>query len=219
MKKIVLFAAALMVALTVNAQMIAPLQIELVKYDLDSIRLRSVNNPNALLAELQTIEAEQGNVTQAIKQAGKQLKQEKTYLKEFNALLGKVDKSLHAVDKNFQSTNKTLISLRNASESTYSDIQKLDMLTSYAKDTSLHVIAEEKKLVEGGISTSAEYMRQIAMQYNTITKEKAILQQLTAEVASKEAQLKSLEAQHKNEMAGIKAQIKAAKEMVKASKK
>lgn len=219
MKKVMLLAAVIVAALSINAQHVVPVSLNLTEYKLDSLRVQYVNDPVGYLAQLQQVEIAQKQDADELKSLQKQLKDEKNFAKERAGLLKDADKVLKQLEKDTQSSNKALISLRNGMEKSHRSIQKQSLVNQDAKETTTASISEYKALVEQEIHASSARLTQISKVKSSVASAHTGLESFNAEVASKEAKIKELEAKQKANVAEIKAQIKAAKEAVKAAKK
>lgn len=219
MKKVMLFAAAMVAAISLSAQSVTPISMKLTEYKLDSLRVEHANHPEALLAALLQIEVAQKQDADELKNLQKQLKDEKAFSKERASLLKESNKAMKSLQKNAQNSHKTLTSLRNRMEKSYRTIQKQSMLDAELKETTINSIMDHKDLIEKDIDVASSQINGFSKQESTIANNLANLTNFDAAVASKEVEYKNLETKHKANVAEIKAQIKAAKEAVKAAKK
>ena len=97
MKKVMLFAAAMLAAISLSAQSVTPISMKLTEYKLDSLRVEHANHPEALLAALLQIEVAQKQDADELKNLQKQLKDEKAFSKERASLLKESDKAMKSL--------------------------------------------------------------------------------------------------------------------------
>ena len=100
MKKSIIFAFFVMLTVSMSAQHVAPLNIHLTEFNLDT--LRSIYQGQSYLLELQRLDKLLKDDTKVLKEAQEQLKTEKEYYKNMSGYVTKAEASF----KNLQTLSQ-----------------------------------------------------------------------------------------------------------------
>lgn len=218
MKKIFVMAAAIVMALGVQAQHVKPLTLTLVEYDLAALRTEH-ENPATLLAELQRIQLDQKAVEKQLKEVKKELKEEQNHIKSIKALNKQNASTYKALKKAYKSEVKSLDKLNKAIDKHAAKARKSTRLEEETRQTFLDLMAENQKVCGKSLGEANARLRGVETLDAKVQKADEILQRFTTEVKQKEVDLKQLDETHKGRVKAVKGEIKVAKASLKAASK
>ncbi|MBO7501834.1 MAG: hypothetical protein J6T32_01305 [Paludibacteraceae bacterium] len=218
MKKVLTLAAIMIAAISANAQHVNPINFELTKFQLDSLRAKYVNDPANLLIQLQGIDDAQKRDANTLKDLQKELKQEKQYAKNLATYAKAAAGNYKQLQKNEESNQKSIKKMRDVASDQQAVIRKLDLVKDKQKEEFIKSLGEQSTRYSNQISESQNELSFIKKQMGEIETLQNQLKTLDQEIKTKEGQLKNLEAAQKENSKQIATEIKIAKDMVKAQK-
>lgn len=218
MKKVLTLAAILIAAISASAQHVNPINFELTKFQLDSLRAKYVNDPANLLIQLQGIDDAQKRDANTLKDLQKELKQEKQYAKNLATYAKAAASNYKQLQKNEESNQKSIKKMRDVASDQQAVIRKLDLVKDKQKEEFIKSLGEQSTRYSNQISESQNELSFIKKQIGEIETLQNQLKTLDQEIKTKEGQLKNLEAAQKENSKQIATEIKIAKDMVKAQK-
>lgn len=215
MKKFSFLIVALAICSTLFAQHVTPLNITLVDFSLDSLRIRYADNMPMYRAELERIQDLQEATDKEMSHIRKELKDEKTYAKELTAYLKDHEKSLIDLQKTMEVEYTALTSIQQSAEKTLKRLQKTSLLNRDTRDSCITSLQTEKKEVirmEDELATRQKYLITLL---DRVRAYQAELSTFNTEILNKEVDLKQLEDTQKVRKASVKAELKNVKNALK----
>ena len=215
MKKFSFLIAALAICSTLFAQHVTPLNITLVDFSLDSLRIRYADNMPMYRAELERIQDLQEATDKEMSHIRKELKDEKTYAKELTAYLKDHENSLIDLQKTMEVEYSALTSIQQSAEKTLKRLQKTSLLNRDTRDSCITSLQTEKKEVirmEDELATRQKYLITLLDRVRAYQVE---LSTFNTEILNKEVDLKQLEDTQKVRKASVKAELKNVKTALK----
>ncbi len=215
MKKFSFLIAALAICSTLFAQHVTPLNITLVDFSLDSLRIRYADNMPMYRAELERIQDLQEATDKEMSHIRKELKDEKTYAKELTAYLKDHENSLIDLQKTMEVEYSALTSIQQSAEKTLKRLQKTSLLNRDTRDSCITSLQTEKKEVirmEDELATRQKYLITLLDRVRAYQTE---LSTFNTEILNKEVDLKQLENTQKARKASVKAELKNVKNALK----
>lgn len=217
MKKTILFATAMMVAVFANAQHVTPLD-SITEFQLDSMRITYANNAAGLLMELQALQASVEADAQKLKDSEKQVKEETAYSKSLAKYAKAGISALSSLEKSYNSDITGLQKLRGVIDEELTTIHKLTTI----KDDHIQKLEED---LNSQTSPIGERINNLQSELKNIAQRKAgLAEQQNAlaiydqEIQNKAASLKTMQAQVKLNKDAIKNELKVAKVAAKVQK-
>lgn len=220
MKKLFVLAGAAMLVLTMTAQHVTPLNITAVSVRLDTLRTSYGTDMVAYQVQLQRIlDSDLKTNDEALKQARKQLNEEKAYSKCIADYVKDASKVLKTVEKNCNEEIKDLTDLQNTIDKQTVTANKLTLITHDSKPKFIaHMEVERKELgtERQNIQNKLEIIKKQQAQVKRIQDGLDIF---NVEITNKENDLKLKESQYKDTEKAVKEEIKNVKAEIKAAKK
>ena len=218
MKKIFLFAAAMMAAVAMNAQKVTPLEELKAQFQLDTMRVIYANNPAGMLVELQTIQETQKADAQMLKDAAKQLKDETAYSKSLAKYAKTSLKAAQSLQKNYTSEQKSLQSAQQAVNDLQNDLLQYTSIQDEHKDKMNNDIREQNSQINQCLNNVNDLLRNINTQEQYLNNQINALAQYDADIKTKSEKLKEMQAIQKENEKQIKDELKVWKAAAKAQK-
>lgn len=218
MKKLLFLAATTLVALTMNAQHVTPLDVTMVEMHLDSLRAAYVNDRAGYYTQLQHVELDLNGNEDALKQARKQLNEEKSYAKCIADYLKDASKVLKTVEKDCNDEIKDLTSLQNTIDKQTATANKLTLVTHDSRPKFVEHMAEERNQIATEQNSIKKRSSMIAKQQAQIITIQNGLDIYNNEIATKENDLKLKEGQLKANQDALKNEMKIVKAELKGKK-
>lgn len=215
MKKFSFLIAALAICSTLLAQHVTPLNITLVDFSLDSLRIRYADNMPMYRAELERIQDLQEATDKEMSHIRKELKDEKTYAKELTTYLKDHENSLIDLQKIMEVEYAAMTSIQQSAEKTLKRLQKTSLLNRDTRDSCITSLQTEKKEVirmEDELATRQKYLITLL---DRVRAYQAELSTFNTEILNKEVDLKQLENTQKARKASVKAELKNVKTALK----
>lgn len=218
MKKLFVFAATVLAAVAMNAQHVTPLDTLSAKFQLDSMRVKYVNNAAAMVVELNVLQSAIEADGKMLKEAEKQLKEEQTYSKNLAKYAKTALSVVSSMQKAYGTEDKALQQQQKAISDMQSAIHQLNLVKDDSKTKMQEDLNQQNQQVSECLNTVNARMRTMAAQTQyaqTLQNNLAIYDQ---EIKNKAADLKVLQEEYKVKKDAIKNELKAAKANAKAQK-
>lgn len=217
MKKMFMMAAALIAALTMNAQHVTPLDVKMVDVNLEPLRTEYKADKNAYLVQLQHLELDLKGNAEVLKQARKQLDEEKAYSKCIADYVKYATKLLKTYEKSCQEEIKDLNDMLTTIDKQTATAQKLALIVDTSKPKFIGHMANERGQVAEQIEKVTALQQMIVRQQAQVGTIQAGLDIYNAEITTKDNDLtlkdnvlKANTDMVKQELKNVKAEIKTA---------
>lgn len=212
MKKV--FVLALMaVSMTVMAQTVTPLSINLADLKIDSLRALYISEPTMYRASLDVVEQQLNKNAADIKAAKAQLKVEQDHGKQLANSLKEASKMTASLKKLYAQEEKELKSMQKVIENQQKTVNKQAELNQETRDGYLRFLEKEQKELGYSLREVAERQRSIMDLETAIQNGQTGLQKYLNETNQKAADIAQIEAQYKELVKNLAAEQKAAKAM------
>ena len=218
MKKIFLFAAAMMAAVAMNAQKVAPLPELSAQFQLDTMRVIYANNPTGMLAELQTLQEATKADAQMLKDAAKQLKEETAYSKSLAKYAKTGLKELKNLQKSYTDEQKALQNIQKAVDELQADILNYNTIVDEHKTTMDNDTRLQDRQITQNLNDVNNLLRNLNNQEQYLNSLVNALVQYDADVKTKGEQLKTMQTTQKENEKQLKDENKVWKAAAKAQK-
>ena len=215
MKKVFFVIAFAALTLGMNAQHVAPLNIQLTEFNLDTLRVRYVNDKQMYSTELQHIVLLQDAEQQAIKEAWKELKDEKAHAKNVASCLKDVNSSITNLGKSAEKEIDVLKGMIRSIEKQQKDVRGLKKLKAETRDEYIEYLETEKRYLNAMLDNLTSRQKELSNALTGAQVKEAALNAFNLEIQQKELDLKQLETTSKARAEQIKAEQKIVKEMLK----
>ncbi len=215
MKKLFFAFAFAAMTLGMNAQHVAPLNIQLTEFNLDTLRVRYVNDKQMYSTELQHIVLLQDAEQQAIKEAWKELKDEKAHAKNVASCLKDVNSSITNLGKSAEKEIDVLKGMIRSIEKQQKDVRGLKKLKPETRDEYIEYLETEKRYLNVMLDNLTSRQKELSNALTGAQVKEAALNAFNLEIQQKELDLKQLETTSKARAEQIKAEQKIVKEMLK----
>ena len=211
MKKIILFSMMLTLAVTMPAQHVTPIAINLTPVQLDTLRAQYKDQPQAYLMELRRLDDLLKSDTKALKDAQLQLKAEREFHKQLNGYIDKAETSfknlLSVSQKELDEMNK----LKENMDGQLRFLNSTSLLNNESRSKATSALQEQRKEMEAGISAAMKRQTELNARMSELQKMRTDLMVLNGEVINKETDLKQLEITLKHRRDIIKEETKIVK--------
>lgn len=217
MKKTILFAAAVMVAVFANAQHVTPLS-PITEFQLDSMRITYANNAAGMLIDLQALQVSVDADIQRLKDSEKQLKEEITYSKSLVKYTKSGIAALTGLEKSYNADITGLQKLRGVLDE---ELTTIHQQTSIKDD---HILNLEETLtsqiasIGERINNLQVELTNIAQHKSDLTAQQNALTIYDQEIQNKGTELKAMQEKTKFNKEAIKNELKVAKIAAKVQK-
>jgi len=215
MKKVFFVIAFAALTLGMNAQHVAPLNIQLTEFNLDTLRVKFVNDKQMYSTELQHIVLLQDAEQQAIKEAWKELKDEKAHAKNVASCLKDVNSSITNLGKSAEKEIDVLKGMIRSIEKQQKDVRGLKKLKAETRDEYIEYLETEKRYLNAMLDNLTSRQKELSNALTGAQVKEAALNAFNLEIQQKELDLKQLETTSKARAEQIKAEQKIVKEMLK----
>ena len=215
MKKIIFALALAAISLSMSAQHVAPLNIQLTEFNLDSLRIKNATDQPTYATELQHIALLQDAEMQAIKEAWKVLKDEKAHAKNIAACLKEVNGSISNLQKTAEKEIDVLKNMIKTIEKQLKNLRTLSKLAPETRDSYSDYLTAEKRYLETMLDEVTARQKNLMEAQDGAQRIQADLNAFNLEIQQKELDLKQLETTCKARTEQIKAEQKIVKAMLK----
>ena len=215
MKRLFIAFALVAFSLGMSAQHVNPLTIKLAEFNLDSMRTAYVNQTELYSTELQHIVLLQETNTKAIKEAWKELKDEKAHAKNVAACLKEVNSSVNGLEKSVEKEIDVIKKMVKTIEKQQKEIRDLKKLNAETRDAYNEYLLGEKRYLEQMLDELNVRQKNLNDALNGAQSLQTALDAYNLEIQQKELDLKQLEATSKTRIDAIKAEQKIVKAMLK----
>ena len=215
MKRLFIAFALVAFSLGMSAQHVNPLTIKLAEFNLDSMRTAYVNQTELYSTELQHIVLLQETNTKAIKEAWKELKDEKAHAKNVAACLKEVNSSVNNLEKSAQKEIDVIKNMIKTIEKQQKSLRELKKLSVDTRDAYNDYLVGEKQYLDNMLDELTARQKNLSDALNGAQSLQTSLDAYNLEIQQKELDLKQLEATCKARVETIKAEQKIVKAMLK----
>ena len=224
MKKIILSAVlATAVLMGINAneyKHVSPITIQLIEFNLDTMRHVTNENLDLYLTHLASLQSDIERQDKSIAEAQKNLKAEKKLYDAQMAFLKNRQATIKNARKYYENEEKSYESQLKDIKKQYDVIQKMPDVSSTAMQEQLALIKDlEQDCNERKANAGQMIQKIINNEEKSIDEAYEMLSQYLIEINDKTTRLENMAARSKSDMSIVKAQIKSIKEQAKAAKK
>ena len=205
--------AFLALSLSVMAQHVTPLSIQLADAKIDSLRTLYFNEPMMYRASLEVVAQEFAKNAEQIKAAKAELKDEQAHAKEMESSLKEALKMTSSLKSVYSKEESALKSMQKTVEKQQRKLNSNRRLNQDARDNYAQLLEKQQKELGYSLREVAERQRSVAELETTIQNWKTTLQNYVQETKQKAADLAMIEATYKQRLAALKAEQKTAKTM------
>lgn len=215
MKKFSFIFVALALCGAGYAQHVTPLNIHLMDFSLDSLRIVYSADAPMYRAELERIQNVQDANEKAISQARRELKDEKGHAKDITAYLKERESVITSLQKAYETEQKALSSMQSSIEKTQKKVQKTSLLNHQMQDAHITELQGDKKeMIRLQDELMARQKRLTAM-LDRLHTDQTALATFNMEIQNKEVDLTQLENTLKVRKNSVKAELKNVKASMK----
>lgn len=215
MKKLFFVIALAALSLGMSAQHVAPLTVQVTEFNLDTMRTKYANDPQMYATELQHIVLLQEAEQQAIKEAWKELKDEKAHAKNVAACLKDVNGSISNLGKSAEKEMDVLKDMLKSIEKQQKGVRDLKKLKAETREDYNEYLETEKRYLSAMLDELTARQKNLSNAQTGAQSLEAGLNAFNLEIQQKELDLKQLETTSKARIDQIKAEQKIVKQMLK----
>lgn len=216
MKKLFIILAVAAFGMQLNAQHVAPLTIQLADFALDTMRTKYANDPAMYQTELQRIVLMQEAETKAIKDAWKELKDEKQHAKDLASCLKEVGSAVSSLEKSGSKEEAAIKGmLKTIEKQMKQNSRTSSTLNAETRDDYHDYLTAEKRYLESMLDEIAARKKNLSDAMTGARDLQNGLNAFNVEIQQKELDLKQLENTSKTRIATIKNEQKIVKAMLK----
>ena len=209
MKKSIIFAFFVMLTVSMSAQHVAPLNIHLTEFNLDT--LRSIYQGQSYLLELQRLDKLLKDDTKVLKEAQEQLKTEKEYYKNMSGYVTKAEASFKNLQTLSQKELDEFKKLKDNSEKQLRTVNAATQLSTEIRNKAVDILQEQRRALDAALNATTSRQTQLANQPVQLQQMRTDLMVLNNELTNKETDIKQMEATLKQRRDIIKAETKNVK--------
>ncbi|MBQ7631200.1 MAG: hypothetical protein IJS82_00355 [Paludibacteraceae bacterium] len=210
MKRIFLLAFAAC-SMSLMAQHVTPLNIQITELKLDSLRQLYQAEPTMYRAALNVVAANLDKNEDEIKAAKNQLKTEQAHAKEVEATLKDASQLTSALSKLYSKEQSELKTMQKSVEKQQRTLNKHKELNKDTREGYLLLLEKEQKELSYALREVDDRQRAISEMETTLRNARIAQDDFVHEIEQKAADLAQLEAKLKERVAIIKAEQKSAK--------
>ena len=212
MKKVFLL-AFMALSLSVAAQKVTPLTIEVAEVDINALRAQYQSEPIMYRAALDKLSKDLEGDAAEIKQAKAQLKVEQAHSKEMDKSLKEAEKMAASLKSLYTKEEAELKKMMQTVQKQQQTLSKQVELNEETRETYVAFLEKQQKELNYSLREVADRQRAISDLEATISNSKTNMQYYVQAVNQKAADLANIEAQHKQRVSTVKAEQKSAKSM------
>ena len=184
MKKSIIFAFFVMLTMSMSAQHVAPLNIHLTEFNLDT--LRSIYQGQSYLLELQRLDKLLKDDTKVLKDAQEQLKTEKDYYKNMSGYITKAEASFKNLQTLSQKELDEFKKLKDNSEKQLRTVNAATQLSTEIRNKAVDHLQEQRRALDAAINATTSRQTQLANQPVQLQQMRTDLMVLSNELTNKE---------------------------------
>lgn len=215
MKKLGIIVASLAFCATIHAQHVTPLNINLMDFSLDSLRIVYATDAPMYRAELERIQNVQDANDKAIAQARRELKDEKAHAKDVAAYLKERESAIMSLQKACETEQKALANMQSSVEKSLKKVQKTSMLNRQSQDMRTTALQGDKKEVIRLQDELVARQKRLTAMLDRVHADQSELVTFNMEIQNKEVDLTQLENTLKVRKESVKAELKNVKASMK----
>jgi chromosome segregation ATPase len=212
MKKVFLL-AFMALSLSVAAQKVTPLTIELAEVDINALRAQYQSEPIMYRAALDKLSKDLEGDAAEIKNAKAQLKVEQSHSKEMEKSLKEAEKMAASLKSLYTKEEAELKKMMQTVQKQQQTLSKQVELNEETRESYVAFLEKQQKELNYSLREVADRQRAISDLEATISNSKTNMQYYVQAVNQKAADLANIEAQHKQRVSTVKAEQKSAKSM------
>ena len=205
--------AFLALGLSVMAQHVTPLNIELAEVKIDSLRALYFSEPTMYRAALDVVARNLDQNEDQLKAARAELKDEQTHAKEMDASLKEALKMTASLKGIYSKEEGALKSMQKTIEKQQRKLAANRRLNKDARDDYAQMLEKQQKELGYSLREVADRQHSVADLETSIQNKQTSLQLFVQETVQKEAELTQLETTYKQRLATLKAEQKTAKKL------
>lgn len=205
--------AFLALGLSVMAQHVTPLNIELAEVKVDSLRALYFSEPTMYRAALDVVARNLDQNGDQLKAARAELKDEQAHAKEMDASLKEALKMTASLKGVYSKEEGALKSMQKTIEKQQRKLAANRRLNKDARDDYSQMLEKQQKELGYSLREVADRQHSVADLETSIQNKQTSLQLFVQETVQKEAELTQLETTYKQRLAILKAEQKTAKTM------
>ena len=212
MKKLFVLAFMAM-SLSIMAQHVTPLNIQLTEVDLTALRAQYQAEPTMYRAALEVLAKDLDKNAAEIKTAKSQLKVEQAHAKEMANSLKEASKMTASLKSLYNKEESELKGMQKTVQAQQQTLSKQIELNQETRENYVAFLEQQQKELNYSLREVADRQRAISDLEAAITSRQTTLQYYNQEVNQKTADLAAMETQLKERIASVKAEQKSAKSM------
>lgn len=205
--------AFLALGVSVMAQHVTPLSIEIAEVKIDSLRSLYSSEPTMYRASLDVVAQDLAKNAEQLKAAKAELKDEQNHAKEMEGSLKEAQKMTAELKKVYDKEEGALKGMQKTIEKQQRKLASNRRLNQDARDNYSQMLEKQQKELGYSLREVAERQHAIADLETSIQNWQTTLQSFRQETVQKESQLSLLEETYKQRLAILKAEQKSAKSM------
>lgn len=205
--------AFLAIGLSVMAQHVNPLSIEIPEVNIDTLRAKHFAEPAMYRAALEVLARDLDKNGDQIKAAKAELKDEKAHSKEMDGALKQALKMTAELDKVYEKEEASLKSMQKHVEGQQRKLAANRRLNKESRNDYSQMLEKQQKELGYALREVADRQHSIADLETSIQNAQTGLQNFVQETVQKEIELTRLESLYKQNSAAVKAELKATKKM------
>lgn len=203
--------AFLAVGMTVMAQHVTPLNIQIAELKFDSLRALYITEPDMYRASLMGVEKQLGENEKQLKAARAELKAEQSHVKTMGNALKEAGATAANLSKLYGKESDEIKDMQKSIEKQQKALAKQTALNEETRTSFSDLLDREQKELGYSLREVAERQREMANIQTQLQNMQTQLQVFDAEVQQKAQDLAQLEAVYKERVSLLKAEQKTAK--------
>lgn len=203
--------ALLAVGMTVMAQNVTPLSIQIPELKLDSLRSLYISEPAMYRASLEVLAGQFAEVDKQLKNARTELKAELDHSKVMASLLKETGSTASSLAKLYTKEAGEIKDMQKTIEKQQKSLKKQSALNQKSRESFSNLLDAEQKQLNKALKEIAERQHDINNLQSQLSSMQTTLQGFDAEIVQKNADLTALENLYKERLAILKAEQKTAK--------
>lgn len=209
MKKSIIFAFFIMLAVSLSAQHVSPISFSLTEFNLDS--LRTQYDGASYLLELQRLDKLLKDDTKTLKDAQSQFKDEKDYYKQMTVFVDKTEDSFKNLQALAHKESDELNSLKDIIDKQLRSLNSIGQLNADTRKKVSGILQVQRNGADSAINATTIRLTQIANHLAQLRQARTDLMVFNSELTNKETDLKQIETALKMRRDIIKSETKDAK--------
>lgn len=219
MKKTLILAFLVCAALSINAQHVSPVTIQIERPRFDSLKILYADTLPAYMDELHRNRESFENILKEIRAIEDEIKDEEALLKDMKAYVKTAEKTANKLEKIYSDELAQLKVMDDMVDSKKISTARNKRINEESRTMFTELIDSQEQELEVCMRQVNSYLRDLTTQNNSIQHLKTNLQQFSDEIIQKKNNLKQLEMKAKYNLNALNNEIKATRAQIKANKK